>query len=245
MNNIFNTTEKIGDIVSKFPKAVNIFKEYNIDFCCGGNRSLSIAIDEQNLNKDEIIQKLNASYLEFEAALKERIDWRNSSLTELIQYIVDNHHTYLIRELPILKDFISTILDVHGIHHREVLTRVDTLFNNLKIELEQHLIKEEEDLFPLIMEYDKNPNVKTLDKAWKVINELESEHEGAGAVLKELRKITDQYTAPPDGCNTYRVTFQKLEELESDLFQHIHLENNILFPRLQSLRQNNYKNSVN
>jgi len=94
------------------------------------------------------------------------------------------------------------------------------------------LLKEEQILFPLIKEYDKNPSVNQLQKINEVINETEEEHEGAGDILKELRKITNDFKVPNDGCNTYVITYKIIEELESDLFQHIHLENNILFKRM-------------
>ncbi len=120
---------------------------------------------------------------------------------------------------------------VHGINHN-VLFRVHKLFSMLKTELEQHLLKEEQILFPLIKEYDINPSVNQLQKINEVINETEEEHEGAGDILKELRKITNDFKVPNDGCNTYVIAFKIIEELESDLFQHIHLENNILFKRM-------------
>ena len=104
----------------------------------------------------------------------------------------------------------------------------------LKAELEQHLIKEEESLFPLIKEYGRDPSAALLARINKVNRELEDEHEGAGNILKELRKITDDYKVPEDGCPTYFATFDKIKELEADLFQHIHLENNILFKKTGS-----------
>ncbi len=105
------------------------------------------------------------------------------------------------------------------------------------MELEEHLIKEEEIVFPLIKEYETNPSDKVLEKTLKAIEELESEHDAAGDIIKELRKITDDFTAPSDGCETYDLTYKLLEDVESDLFQHIHLENNVMFPKLASLRK--------
>jgi len=105
------------------------------------------------------------------------------------------------------------------------------------MELEQHLIKEEEIVFPLIKEYEVNPSPELLEKTLNVINELEGEHEEAGNVLKELRRITNGYKMPSDGCQSYDLTFKGFELLESDTFQHIHLENNIMFPRLAALRK--------
>lgn len=236
MTNKISVTTNIGEIVSLLPKASELFKQYGIDFCCGGNRPLAEAIKEQNLNETEIMEKLNRTFEESKTKAEENADFRNMSYDKLIDYIVDTHHTYMKRELPQVSELVTKILRVHGLHHGDVLMRVHKLFHNLKTELEQHLFKEEEILFPLIKEYRKNPSKELLDKVMQVMQETEDEHEGAGDILKELRKITGDYTVPADGCTTYRLTFRKLEEIESDLFQHIHLENNILFVRLESER---------
>ncbi|OGO77750.1 MAG: iron-sulfur cluster repair di-iron protein [Clostridiales bacterium GWB2_37_7] len=235
MNHIFSSADTIGNIVVNFPKAIDTFKEYNIDFCCGGHRPLAEALKEQNLSEATVIDKLNEEYESFKDSIHSEIDWRTASYSQLIDYIVQKHHTYLQNELPALGQLVSKILRVHGEHHIE-LTKVHKLFNSLRTELESHLIKEEEILFPKIKQYEKDPSPELLNKALKTITELENEHTGAGDVLKELRRITDQYMTPPDGCTTYSLTYQKLYELESDLFQHIHMENNILFPRLQALK---------
>lgn len=234
MEHRFRLSDKIGDIVSRFPKASDVLKKYHIDFCCGGNRPLSEAIKEGNLNESEILEKLDEAY-ENASILKEKnIDWNTAPLSDLADYIVDTHHTYLKKELPELSQYIAKILRVHGGGHKELFT-VHKLFGNLNMELEQHLIKEEEILFPMIKEYEKKPSKNQLEKTVAVLDELEKEHSGAGDLLKELRRITNHYSTPEDGCTTYEITLNKLEELESDLFQHIHLENNILFKRLSDL----------
>ena len=133
------------------------------------------------------------------------------------------------RELPQLSDLSTTILRVHGASHEE-LSKVHRLFHNLKMEIDQHLIKEEEIVFPLIRGYAENPTSSQLKRIIEVDSELMKEHDGVGDVLKELRKVTDQYSVPEDGCATYEMTYLKLKDMESNLFQHIHLENNILFP---------------
>lgn len=223
--------EKIGEIVTSFPKASNIFKSYQIDFCCGGNRVLSTVIRQQGLNEDEVLGKLNEVCQEA-ASLKEAdMDWAKAASPDLIDFVVNAHHVYLRKELPLLSEFVTKILTVHGPNHGEVLSKLHKLFHTLKMELEQHLIKEEQMIFPLIKEYEQNPSDALRGKISQVIEELESEHTTAGDLLKEMRAVTDQYKLPEDACRTYTLTFLKLEELESDLFQHIHLENNILFPR--------------
>jgi regulator of cell morphogenesis and NO signaling len=152
-------------------------------------------------------------------------------LADLIDHIVATHHSYLNRALPELSDLTTTILRVHGQKHPD-LFRVHKLFHNLKLELEQHLIKEETLLFPMIKEYETGRSEAHLKKISLVVREIEEEHEAAGDILKELRSVTEDYILPGDGCATYGKTLKGLQELESDLFQHIHLENNILFTRL-------------
>lgn len=227
----FNTTQKLGEIVSILPKASEIFKEYRIDFCCGGHRPLADAIQELNLNEEEVLGRLEAA---FEDRIKytEQTDFRKLTSKELIDYIVDTHHSYVLKSLPEISELLAKILRVHGVNHKE-LFQVHKLFHTLKTELEQHLIKEEQILFPIIKEYETYSTKALLKEAIDTIKETEEEHEGAGDILKELRKITNDYTVPAGGCATYQKTFDKLKEFESDLFIHIHLENNILFQRLQ------------
>ena len=233
MDEIFSSSEKIGDIVARFPKAGNIFTEYSIDFCCGGHRPLSEAIKEQGLDEKEVLGRLGESYQEILGHDQKDIDWRQASTTKLIDHILNTHHAYMRRELPQLSDLSTTILRVHGASHGEVLSKVHRLFHNLKMEIDQHLIKEEEIVFPLIRDYVETSNSAQLKRIVDLNSELMKEHDGAGDVLKELRKITDQYRVPEDGCPTYMKTYRKLEDLESNLFQHIHLENNILFPSFE------------
>lgn len=233
MNNKFNSTQKIAEIAVVFPKAMEIFKVYGIDFCCGGNRPLNEAIKEKNLNETDILNKLNEEFLKSEEVKLEERDWSKAKYSEIIDFVVNTHHVYTLNILPEIGELTTKILRAHGQHHGEELTKVHKLFNSLKIELEGHLIKEEEIVFPLIKEYEKNTSQETLIEALDKIRELEAEHEGAGDIIKELRKITNEYTVPEDGCNTYRYTYSKLIEFEGDLFKHIHIENNILFPRLE------------
>ena len=226
---VFNASQKIGEIVSILPKASEVFKKYKIDFCCGGHRPLSEAIMENSLSEVEILSQLNEAY---EEAIKhnDQTDFRKMSSVELIDYIVNTHHSYLNINLPEISDLTATILRVHGANHN-ILFKVHKLFHSLKTELEQHLIKEEVVLFPLMKEYYAKPSEELYNQIISVMKETEDEHDGAGDILKELREITEDYKVPEDGCGTYHRTFDKLQELEADLFQHIHLENNILFKK--------------
>ena len=235
--NKFDSSQKIGEIVTKFPKAADVFKKYKIDFCCGGDRPLIIAIKEKNLNETEILEKLNSLYENYEKHLNSNDkNWPEAPLEELVDHIINKHHAYLWAEMPRISELATIILRVHGEHHPE-LSKVHKLFNTIKMELESHLTKEETTQYPAIREYVKSKSEEDLIKAIKIIKELEEEHTGAGDILKELRVVTNDYAIPADVCGTFELTYVKLQEMESDIFQHIHLENNILFPRLYELKK--------
>jgi regulator of cell morphogenesis and NO signaling len=231
MEGVFQNSTIVSDIVTILPKASDVLKQYRIDFCCGGNRPISEAIQEKGLSENEVLNKLNHLYEQVQASDVQGTDWTKATDLELIDQIVHKHHAYLSEELPQLSPYVTKILRVHGPQHKE-LADVHQLFHQMKTELEQHTIKEENEIFPLILEYEKNPSSKLLDQLTLSIKELEEEHEAAGDILKKLRDVTRDYQLPEGACMTYRLTFKRLEDLESDLFQHIHLENNILFPRL-------------
>ncbi|MCD2347774.1 iron-sulfur cluster repair di-iron protein [Clostridium guangxiense] len=233
MNNIFSLDQKIGEIVAKFPRAMEIFKQYKIDFCCGGDRLLKEAIKEQRLSGEEIVSKINEEYSKYIIEETKNVDWNREPYSRLIEHVINTHHAYLNETLPRLSELTTKILRVHGANHSELI-KVHKLFHSLKMEFEQHLIKEEEIVFPLIIEYEKTGDEDILINATQKITELEEEHEGAGSILKELREITNNYEIPEDVCNSYIGTYRLLEALEDDTFRHIHLENNIMFPRLMS-----------
>lgn len=234
---IFNGDQKIGDIVAKFPNAADILKKYRIDFCCGGDRLLSEAIKEQGVNEVKLLEEINTSYGIFKnnISLKDR-NWLEAPLDELVEQIINVHHAYLYENLPRISELTTKILRVHGEKHPE-LSKVHQLFHTIKMELDAHLIEEETVQYPAIKAYSISNNEADLVKAIGIIEKLQDEHTGAGNILKELRDITNDYKVPAGACTTYRLTYSKLEEMESDIFQHIHLENNILFPRLHSLKE--------
>ena len=215
-------------------KASEIFMKYNIDFCCGGDRKLITAIEEQQLDEDMVLNDLNTAFQEFKNKVEEDVDWRTKSMSELIEHINNTHHQYMRETLPSLNDFLLKILNAHYLNHREVLSKIHKLFYKLRGEIEEHLIKEEQILFPLIKEYEKNPSEDKLNEVIKVMEETEGEHDNAGDILKELRRLTNHYELPESACKTFALTYEKFVEMESDLFEHIHLENNILFEKLKA-----------
>lgn len=205
-----------------------MFLTYRIDFCCGGNRPLSEAIREQNLSENKILTLLNEKYKVFQEKNEAFTDWAKEKPSRLVDYIVGTHHAYLKQELPKISELLFKILEVHGKGHQE-LFKVHKLFNTLRTELEEHLVKEEELLFPLIKVYEGARCNENKEKLLNLLDELEKEHTGAGDIIKELREVTGHYIAPKDACTTFVLAYKKLMALEQDTFQHIHLENNILF----------------
>ncbi len=231
MDRTFSGSDKVGEIVAVYPGASNLFKANSIDFCCGGNRTLESVLRKQGIEEGGFLAELNESY---EAAGKragQEVDWLSEPSTELIEHVVSTHHAYIQKELPLLSEFTTKVLRVHGQEQGAVLSGLHRLFHTMKLELEQHLISEEEQIFPLIRQYEREPSEELRAQIASVIEQLESEHSGVGELLKQMRAITQNYTLPEGACRTYTLTYQKLELLEEDLFRHIHLENHILFPR--------------
>lgn len=229
MENIFNAQSTVGEIVAMFPKASDLFKTYKIDFCCGGNRSLAEALAEKNVPVEDVLHQLQTMYQQ--SLEKVEKNWLEASYTELIDHIIQKHHRFLMEELPQLSPYVTKVLRVHG-PEQPHLVQVHKLFNDLKTELEQHLMKEETKAFPLIIQFEQNPTKENEQAMREVIEELVTEHDTAGDIIKEIRQITNDFTPPFDACGTYRLVYNRLEALEEDLFTHIHLENNILFPRI-------------
>jgi len=230
MTTIYTGEESIGRIVSEYHAASNLLKEHRIDFCCGGDRILKDVLAEQRIEPTAFLKRLNML-----AALADQddsgTDYRSMSMTALSAHIVHRHHAYLKEELPVLGEFVGKIMRVHGSNHLE-LRELHHWYFDMKGELEEHLAAEEVGIFPFIEEYERSASVRALEQAMQAIETLETDHDKVGDILKLMRTVTQDYALPPDACRTYTLAYQKLEQLESDLFEHIHLENNILFPRL-------------
>lgn len=213
-----NKNMAIGQIVSEIPSTANYFIKKNIDFCCGGERPLEEAIKDSTVPLETVLEDLNA--LKEKNSVKEK-KWKEASPEELIDNIVDTHHSFLRENLPAIDRLLFKVLFVHGDTHEE-LFKIHELFSSLKGELERHLIKEEKLLFPAIKENNQ-----------KLINILTKEHDAAGDLIKEIKEVTDHYTLPEGACRSYELLYNKLEVLELDIYHHVHLENNILFKKLK------------
>ena len=224
----------IGQIVADDFRTAGIFKNAGIDFCCGGKKDLQTACDEKGVKLDEILDELEKTT---SAPALASQDFNRWNLTFLSDYIVNTHHRYVLETLPELVAYTQKIASVHGSNHPE-LTEVAELFRQIDTELREHLKKEEEVLFPAIREALLNGNASAAEIIESEITRMWGEHEFAGGAMDKIHEITNGYELPEDACNTYRVTFSLLNQFENDLHVHVHLENNILFPKAMQLGEN-------
>ncbi|OAB44116.1 iron-sulfur cluster repair di-iron protein [Paenibacillus glacialis] len=232
---VFSANHIVSDIVIKFPKASDYFRDHKIDFCCGGKRPLVDAVQERGLDIDEVLEALHhlaanhAGLNEDNEAMNRFVEMDSQSL---IQYIVSKHHDYLRAELPEVYKNVARVNRVHGEHDLH-LGQLYVLYTKLKDELLEHTTNEEEQIFPRMVAQDQSIETSSHQELYDSIQLLEDEHDQAGNILKEIRAITNDFTPPANACTTYRITYERLAELERMTFEHVHLENNILFPRFQ------------
>ena len=227
INELFSKT--LAQIVSENHKAATVFEKYDLDFCCKGKRSLQAACEERDLPAETIAQELDIALNRGEHNI---VDFNKLPLATLADYIVSVHHHYTRQALPQIFFYLQKVSSKHGERHYE-LYEIFEKFSELKAEMEMHMQKEEQVLFPRIKQLETAAQRGQQDatRLQMPINVMEDEHEHAGNLLKEIRELSNNYNPPPDACTTYRLSFAALKAFEEDLHQHIHLENNILFPR--------------
>jgi len=234
------TGKTVGELAAEHPAATRVFEKLGIDYCCGGGRTLEQACAAAGLPLEQAIDSLQRAEQAAPAAAER--DWKSEPLADLIAYIKNTHHSYTREAIARLGPLFEKVCAVHGTNHAE-LTRMQTTFGGLGQELAAHLMKEEMVLFPYIvcMEeavLEKSPVLPPpFGTVRNPIAMMVNEHDGAGSALAEMRLASNGYAAPPDACASYRALYQALGELEADLHQHIHLENNILFPRAVEMEQ--------
>jgi regulator of cell morphogenesis and NO signaling len=217
-------TKTVGEIAAENPSSVRVFEKYEIDYCCGGRIPLADACRARGIQAADLERELS------QAAAGRPVDesgWNTAPLGLLIDHILSTHHVYLKRELPRLRVMLGKVLAAHGDHHPDSLVPLSRIFDGLRDELESHMAKEEMILFPAIR--------NGFGMVSGPIRVLEHEHDSAGRALAAMRRVTAGYALPQDACNTYRALFSGLQEMETDLHRHIHLENNVLFPRAMAV----------
>jgi len=226
----------IGELVAEQPALMRVFERLGIDYCCGGKRTLAEASAEKGLDVNTVLQMLQALADLPQAGQPEETNWAKVNLADLCDHIENTHHVYLKKELPRLGQMVETVVRAHGDRHPE-LHEVQSVFHGLAAELSNHLLKEERILFPAIRQLEKTAGASHVMPLSAPIGVMIAEHDAAGEALATLRRLTDGYAVPPDGCNTYRAMLAGLAQLEADTHRHISLENNILFPRALSLQE--------
>ncbi len=224
----------LSEIVTNNFKSAAVFEKFGLDFCCRGKKTISDACEEKGINPEEILiqlEKVNENYLKEN---HEQFDqW---AIDFLAVYIVNVHHKYVREMIPVISAHIDKVVSKHGQNHPELI-KVANNFSVVYKDLKQHMMKEEQLLFPYIkylVSVENNlaqPEKPFFGTIKNPIQMMEAEHESAGNLLAEIGVLTNNYTPPADACNTFKVFYQELQEFEKDLHKHVHLENNILFPR--------------
>ena len=222
-------TTSVAQLVTDRPARARIFERLGIDYCCGGDHSLADACRKKDLAPATVAEMLDAAT--DASTPSEQTDWTDASLGALIDHIVSTHHALLRRELPRLEQLLTRVTQAHGASHAWLRPTLET-FLALKDDLDDHMASEEERVFPSIRSLEENGS-PSLDRAG--LEQMIEEHDEAGAALEQLRELTGGYTPPEDACPKFRAAMDGLDELEANMHQHVHKENNILFPRARDL----------
>lgn len=236
---MINAQTTVREIALHLPQSTRLFETLKLDYCCGGNRSLADACASAGVDVVEVMGMLLDS-ANPAAPQQAARDFQNLPLTGLIDHILDTHHVFTKSEMDRLQVLADKVLAAHGGNHPE-LVHVDELFTRLCADLKPHMFKEEQILFPYIVaaaeaaEQHRALPVAPFGTVGNPIRMMTREHDTAGDILRELRSLTSDYTVPADACISFQTLYQALENFEKDLHQHIHLENNILFPKALDL----------
>lgn len=236
---MITTDMTVRDVAMELPQSTRLFEKLRIDYCCGGNKPLAEACASAGVDVDSVIEML-AEVTQSNSKDEGALDFQTLTPTKLIAHIVETHHVFTRSEMDRLQSLADKVLAAHGVNHPELI-HVDGLLAELGAELTPHMMKEEQVLFPYIvaMESATNQHRPVPFAPFGTVNNpirmMMREHDAAGEIMRELRKLTSDYKVPADGCISYRTLYEALENFERDLHQHIHLENNILFPKALDL----------
>lgn len=232
---VLSSDRTVRDVALELPQATRVFEKLKIDYCCGGDRPLGEACATAGV-KVENLERMLAEAGQAEVQGNDSLDFQKATLSELVGHILDKHHVYTKEEMARLEPLIDKVIAAHGENHPE-LRKLGELFQELCADLKPHMFREEQILFPYIVEMEMSAlqnrpaPFAPFGTVSNPIRMMMMEHDAVGDLLRELRAISSSYTVPADGCIGYQTLYQALEAFEGDLHQHIHLENNILFPR--------------
>lgn len=230
-------TQTVREIALEEPSSIRVFEEFGIDYCCGGRKPLSEACATKNIQMDKVIAALERAA---EGQQPKGDDWSSWPLATLVRHIVDTHHAYVRREVPRLAQLAARVVNRHGDTKPE-LTVIEAKLASLSEELTQHCAKEEVVLFPYIAKLESaiaNHSERPHGCFGSVTNPIAmmmQEHDAAGALMAEIRELSNSFTPPVGACPTFHAFYDGLHEFEQDLHQHVHLENNVLFPRAAAM----------
>jgi len=225
-------TKTLAELVTDNIRSAIVFEEFGLDFCCKGRRSLKDACDEKNIDPSKVAEELTKLQTNGSGSEKPA-EWK---LDFLVDYIINNHHQYVRRMIPVISLHSDKVASVHGSNHPETKDIAD-IFLTVREELEGHMMKEERILFPYIKQMAEAQNSggnlypPPFGSVQNPIRMMEIEHVSAGEGFEKIRGLSNNYSLPADSCETYRALYSELKEFEEDLHKHIHLENNILFPK--------------
>lgn len=231
---MFEATRTVREYALEIPAATRIFEKLGIDYCCGGGTSLSDACVKAGVTVDEVLDSLKAT--ERSGGNVAGDEWQTASDAALIAHIVETHHEFTRDELVRLEALLAKVCGVHGQNHSE-LFHIQSQFQELRRDLEPHMLKEEQVLFPYITQIEESiakkqpPPVPPFGTVRNPVRMMMTEHDAVGEILRTMREASSDYTTPADACISFQTLYGALTALEADLHQHIHLENNILFPR--------------
>lgn len=231
---MLEATRTVREYALEIPAATRIFEKLGIDYCCGGGTSLSDACVKAGVTVEEVLDSLKRTERSEENIAGE--EWQTASDAALIAHIVETHHEFTRDELVRLEALLAKVCGVHGQNHPE-LFHIQSQFQELRRDLEPHMLKEERVLFPYLIQIEESIakeqrlTVPPFGTVRNPVRMMMTEHDAAGEILRTMREASSDYTTPPDGCISFQTLYSALMALEADLHQHIHLENNILFPR--------------
>jgi len=226
-----STHSLINDFTKEDMRLAKVLEELGLDTCCGGNKSLAEACGEKGLDPEAVLKTLVPGKKQVDSTEDEK-NWLDADLTDLVAHIEETHHAYLKKAFPQLSSLIEKVVEAHGTRHPE-LADLKKAFALLRVDLEPHMMKEEQILFPMIRKIESGAGPEELHCGVQgPINVMRMEHQRAETLQEELRKITNNFTIPEDGCKTYRLMMEGLKNFDADLNVHIYKENEILFPRV-------------
>jgi regulator of cell morphogenesis and NO signaling len=229
--------QTVGDVVASDFRAARVFERYGIDFCCGGNIAISDVCKEKGIDPQQLQREIEDASAQ---PLERSQNYGSWELPFLADYIVNTHHAYLRDNMGTISAYANKIAQVHGPHHPEVI-KIAEIFEKIAADMTLHLREEEEMLFPAIRKIEELKKGGTAGDANEVeklranLTSLTHEHDEIGAAVHAIRDLSNEYAIPSDACNTFKLTYKMLKDFEDDLHKHVHLENNILFPKAAKL----------